>query len=577
MKKTITMILTVVMIVSLAFSMFACKAAETTTPAAATEAEAATEAPAATAAPITVPETSATVCVGSEPATLDPNMNEAVDGMIYITHLYEGLYRPNTDGSFSLGQAKDVTITDNPDGTAHVVATLRDDIFWSDGKPVTAKDFVYSWKRLCDPATGSSYGYIGQDFFANGGQVRDGAITPDELCVTATDDKTLEFDITANVPYTKDLLAFPSLMPLRQDIVEANPEGWSTEAESQVSNGRYVLTTFAHESQLVFTMSTTYWDAASTKLGTLNCMLSDDDNAILAAFKAGDLDLADSFPSDELAALRETPEYTQFGQIGLYYLELQQIDGGAEVLKDVNIRKALSLAIDREYVNQTVWADSRIPAYALIPYGIPDATAGSDFRKTAGDVVGGDMTNDYAANVAKAKELLAAAGYADGKGFPKLEYCINENTGHQAVAEAITQMWKENLGIDCELATMDWATFQTYRKTSDCQIARQGWVGDYTDPATFFDLFTSAAGTNDGHYNNPAYDELVIAARTEKDPVVRMQKYHEAEAILMNDMPIIPVVFYADDVLSQTYFTGFGVTGTGLKMFWDAVRTAPTK
>ena len=328
MKKTLTLVLTLVMIMSLAFGMFACTPATPAAPASTEEAAPA----AATEAPVAAEPTSATVCVGSEPATLDPNMNEAVDGMIYITHLYEGLYRPNTDGSFSLGQAKDVTITDNADGTAHVVATLRDDIFWSDGVPVTAKDFVYSWVRLCDPATGSSYGYIGQDFFANGHQVADGTITPDQLSVKAVDDKTLEFDIAANVPYTKDLLAFPSLMPLRQDIVEANPEGWSVEPETQVSNGRYVLTSFAHESLLTLTKSTTYWDAASTKLDTLNCMLSDDDNAILAAFKAGELQLADSFPSDELAALRQTPEYTQFGQIGLYYLEVQQIDGGLDVL-----------------------------------------------------------------------------------------------------------------------------------------------------------------------------------------------------------------------------------------------------
>ncbi len=574
MKKTLSLILTLVMVVSLAFTMFACQTTEAPAPAAEepAAAEPAAEEPAATEVPITVPETSATVCVGPEPATLDPNMNESVDGMIYITHLYEGLYRPNTDGSFSLGQAKEVTITDNPDGTAHVVATLRDDIFWSDGVPVTANDFVYSWRRLCDPATGSSYGYIGQEFFANGVEVAEEAITPDELSVTAVDEKTLEFDIVSNVPYTKDLLAFPSLMPLREDIVEANPEGWSVEIDTQVSNGRYVISEFAHESQIVLTMSTTYWDAATTKLGTLTCMLSDDDNAILAAFKAGDLDLADSMPADELAALRQTPEYTQYGQIGLYYLQVQMMEGGMEVLKDLKVREALSLAIDRAYINDTVFASSRIPAYALIPFGIPDSTPGSDFRKTAGEVVGGELTTDYAANVAKAKELLAEAGYPDGVGFPKLEYTYNTNTGHQAVAEALQKMWKENLGIDVELSSMDWPTFQGFRKTTDAEVSRQGWIGDYTDPATFFDLLTSTAGTNDGHYNNPMYDELVVSARTETDPVVRMQKYHQAEEILMNDMGIIPIVYYADDVLSQTYFTGFGVTGTALKMFWDAVK-----
>ena len=572
MKKTLTLVLTLVMIVSLAFGMFACKPAETTAPeAAATTEEAAVE-PAATEVPITVPETSATVCVGPEPGTLDPNMNEAVDGMIYITHLYEGLYRPNLDGSFSLGQASDVTITDNADGTAHVVATLRDDIFWSDGVPVTANDFVYSWRRLCDPTTGASYAGIGQDFFANGKQVADESITPDQLSVKAVDDKTLEFDITANVPYTKDLLAFPSLMPLRQDIVEANPEGWATEVDTQVSNGRYVISEFAHESKIVLTMSTTYWDAATTKLGTLNCMLSDDDNAILAAFKAGDLDLADSFPTDEFAALRATPEYKQFGNIGLYYVQMQQMEGAVDVLKDVNVRKALSLAIDRDYINQTIWNGSRFLAYGIVPFGVPDATPGSDFRKTAGDIVGGDLTTDYAANVVKAKELLAAAGYADGKGFPKLEYAVNTNTGHQALAEALKEMWKNNLGIDIDITPMDWATFLEYRKTSESEVARQGWLGDYTDPATFFDLFTSTSGSNDSHYNNPAYDELVNAARTEQDPAVRMQKYHDAEVIIMNDMGVIPIGYYADDVLAQTYFTGFGVTGTGLKMFWDAVK-----
>jgi oligopeptide transport system substrate-binding protein len=569
MKKTLTLVLTLVMIVSLAFGMIACKPAETTAPVATEEAAPA----AAVEEPVAAEPTSATVCVGSEPATLDPNMNESVDGMIYIQHLYEGLYRPNTDGSFSLGQAKDITITDNADGTAHVVATLRDDIFWSDGVPVTAQDFVYSWVRLCDPATGSSYGYIGQDFFANGHDVANEVITPDQLSVKAIDDKTLEFDIAANVPYTKDLLAFPSLMPLREDIVEANPEGWSVEVDTQVANGRYVLTSFAHESELVLTKNDAYWEADTTLLDTLKCMLSDDDNAILAAFKAGDLQLADSFPSDELAALRATPEYTQFGQIGLYYLQLQQMEGGAAVLQDVNVRKALSLAIDRDFVNQTVWNSSRIPAYAIVPFGVPDATPGSDFRKTGGDAVGGDMTNDYTANVAKAKELLAAAGYPDGAGFPKLEFSINENTGHQAVAEAIMQMWSENLGITVEIATMDWATFQGYRKTTDSEIARQGWIGDYTDPATFFDLFVSTAGTNDGHYNNAEYDALVIGARTEMDPVKRMDMYHQAETIIMNDMGVIPIVFYADDVLSQVNFTGFGVTGTGLKMFWGATYT----
>jgi len=568
MKRILTLILVVVMV----FGLVACSKPETSE--SPSESATASESASQSVEPsATVPQ-ELNVCVGPEPATLDPNMNEAVDGMIYITHLYEGLYRPNSDGSFSLGQAKDVQITDNADGTSHVVATLRDDIYWSDGVPVTANDFVYSWRRLVDPATGSSYGYIGQDFFANSYEVIDGmeagTMTIEDLCVTAVDDKTLEFDITANVPYVKDLLAFPSLMPLRQDIVEANPEGWSVEVDTQVANGRYTLSEFAHESEIVLVKNDSYWDADSTKITKVSFMLSDDDNAILAAFKKGDLDLADSMPADELAALRQTPEYNQYGQIGIYYLQIQQMDEGLDVLKDLNVRKALSYAIDREYINQTVFADSRIPAYSLVPFGVPDATPGSDFRETAGETPGGGITTDYAQNVTMAQQLLAEAGYPNGEGFPKLEFAYNENTGHQAVAEAVAKNWEENLGIQVEFYVADWPTIQQYRKTSDCEIARQGWIGDYTDPATFFDLLTSTAGTNDGHYNNPEYDRLVNGARTETDPVKRMQMYHDAEEILMNDMGIIPIVFYADDVLTQTYVSGIGVTGTALKMFWDA-------
>lgn len=567
MKRILTLILVVVMV----FGLVACAkpdvSEDTSEETTATESETSEETAETIAQELAV-------CVGSEPGTLDPNMNETVDGMIYISHMYEGLYRPNSDGTFSLGQAEDVQITENADGTFHVVATLRDDIVWSDGVPVTANDFEFSWKRLCDPANGYSYGYIGQDFFANGADVRDEVITPDELCVTAVDDKTLEFDILANVPYVKDLLAFPSLMPIRQDIVEANPDSWSVEAETQVSNGRYTLTEFAHESQIVLTKSETYWDTDSTNVTQVTCMLSDDDNAILAAFNAGDLDLVDTFPADELAALRETPEYTQYGQIGLYYIQIQQMEGAVEALLNPDVRKALSLAIDREYINQTVWADSRIPAYSLVPYGVPDAGGpGTDFRETAGEVVGGDFSTDYATDLEKAKELLAAAGYPDGEGIPTLEYVINENTGHQAVAEAVKTMWEE-IGVEMEIVVMDWATLVDYRKTSDCETARQGWIGDYTDPATFFDLFTSNAGTNDGHYNNAQYDELVIGARSEADPVTRMEMYHQAEEIIMSEMGIIPIVFYADDVLTHTNVTGVGVTGTGLKMFWDAVVAA---
>jgi len=238
---------------------------------------------------------------------------------------------------------------------------------------------------------------------------------------------------------------------------------------------------------------------------------------------------------------------------------------GPEVLLDKRVREALSLAIDREYINETIYSGIYEPATGMVPYGIPDATPGSDFREVGGELI----PSDVKANIERAQQLLAEAGFPNGEGFPVLEYTYNTNTTHQAIAEAVQQSWKENLNIDVEIAPMEWDVFQGFRKTDECQIARQGWLGDYADPATFFDLFTSDAGTNDGHYNSPEYDELVDSARAETDPVKRMEMYHKAEKILLDDVGIIPIVFYTDEVLIQPDLTGIGVLGTGFKAFWE--------
>lgn len=238
---------------------------------------------------------------------------------------------------------------------------------------------------------------------------------------------------------------------------------------------------------------------------------------------------------------------------------------GPEVLLDLRVREALSLAIDREYINETIYSGTYVPATGMVPFGVPDATTGSDFREVGGELI----SSDFEANVAEAQQLLADAGFPNGEGFPVLEYTYNTNTTHQAIAEAVQQSWKENLNIQVDIAPMEWDVFQGFRKTDECQIARQGWLGDYADPATFFDLFTTDAGTNDGHYNSAKYDELVNSARVETDPAKRMDMYHQAEKVLLDDVGIIPIVFYKDEVLIQPDLTGVTVMGTGFKAFWE--------
>jgi ABC-type oligopeptide transport system substrate-binding subunit len=239
----------------------------------------------------------------------------------------------------------------------------------------------------------------------------------------------------------------------------------------------------------------------------------------------------------------------------------------ATVLLIPEVRQALSLAIDRQYINDQVFSGIHVPAYGIVPFGIPGAAAGKDYRSEADE----PMSDDFTADVAKAKELLAAAGYPDGAGFPVLEYTYNTNSTHQAVAEAIQKSWKENLNIEITLAPMEWADFSGFRKTDDCEIARQGWTGDYVDPATFFDLFITGAGTNDSKYSNPQYDQLVNDARSEQDPAKRSEMYHQAEQILVgDDAGVIPIVYQQDEALVKTDLTGYATTPTGNRIFFGA-------
>ena len=272
-----------------------------------------------------VNQTDTTVCVGPQPSTLDPNLNASVDGMIYITHLFEGLFRPNIDGTFELGQAAEV----KKEGNTYTII-LRDDIFWSDGEPVTAFDFEYSWKRLCNPTTAAPFSYIGADFFANGWDVLMASEEPEALSVRALDDKTLEFEAAAEFSFDDEMLSFPNLMPLRRDIVEKSPEGWSANPETLIGNGRYRIESFLNEDRIVIRKNEDYWDAASTNAERITFKLMSDDNAILAAFKNKELDLADSFPSNERSALESTEEFHQIGNLGLYYLIINMAENAGE-------------------------------------------------------------------------------------------------------------------------------------------------------------------------------------------------------------------------------------------------------
>ncbi len=492
------------------------------------------------------------VHVGPEPENIDPAHNEAVDGATIIVHTFEGLMKLDENGAPVKGAAKDYEISE--DGLTYTF-TLRDDLKWSDGEPVKAGDFVYAWKRAASTTTAAAYSYM-YDVVKG---------YPDDLAVEAPDDKTVKVTLSAPCPYFLELTAFPTYSPLREDIVEGN-DAWATKPETYVGNGPYKMVKWTHNSEMILEKNEHYYDVESLGPDKIRFVLMEDDNAILAAFQNGDILLADSMPNDEIQAWKDKPEFNIEGQLGTYFLVFNTEKAPFD---DARVRKALSLAIDREYITVNIGQAGQQPAGAFVPTGLSDEDITKEFRDVGGNYYDPSGAA-YEDNIKEAQKLLEEAGYPNGEGFPKFEYIYNESTGHQQIAEALQQMWKENLGIECTLASQEWGIFINTRQNGDYEVARHGWLGDYNDPISFLDMWHSESGNNDAKYNNPEYDKLIADVKATGDRSVRYPKMHEAEDILMEDMPVCPIYYYVDIFLKSEKLDGFYSSPLGYKYFMHA-------
>ena len=499
------------------------------------------------------------VNIGPEPDSIDPANNESVDGATLIIHAFEGIYTLDKDGLPQLGQASKVDIS--ADKKTYTI-TLRNDIKWSDGQQVKAEDFIYAWKRAVDKETAAPYGYMLDVIAGVADYMYEDIGTLDDIGVKAIDDKTIEVKLAAPCPYFKELLAFPTYSPVRQDVVDGN-EAWATTPATYIGNGPYKLESWTHSSEMVYVKNTNYYDANKIGPERLKFILMDDDNAVLAAFKNGTILFADTFPNDEIDALKSTPEFNIKGQLGTYFIALQTQKAPFDNAK---VRKALSLAIDRNFIVEQIGKGGQQPATAFVPTGLSGKDLNKEFRVEGGDYYSVDKAK-YDANVAEAKQLLTEAGYPDGTGFPKFEYIYNTGTGHQAIAEALQDMWKNKLGIDCTLASQEWAVFTTTRQNGDYQVARHGWLGDYNDPISFLDMWKTGGGNNDAKWSNAAYDTLIETVKSTDDRDIRYDAMHDAEDILMEEMPIIPIYYYVDLYLKSTNLEGFYSSPLGYKYF----------
>ena len=348
-----------------------------------------------------------------------------------------------------------------------------------------------------------------------------------------------------------DLAAFATLSPVQQATVEANGDAWATAAETYISNGPFYVSEWVPGSHILMSKNPYYWNADAIKLDGIKWNLIEDANAAYSAYQTGEVLMIKDVPTEEIPSLTGSSDFYVDPIIGTYYLSLN-ID--REPFNDAKVRKALSLAIDREYVAGTLMQGTYTAASNLMGPGWTD-TDGSQFMDNANGGQPYIDTTNFEANLEEAKQLLAEAGYPDGEGFPTITYSTNDAGYHKVVAEYLQQAWAE-LGIDLQVDIVEWASFTPMRRNGDFDAARNGWVGDYSDPSNMLDLFYSTNGNNDGKFNNAEYDAAMDVSRTTLDAAERSEALHKAEDILMEEAGCIPVAYYNDFWLQSEKITG---------------------
>lgn len=486
------------------------------------------------------------VQVGPDPETIDPALNSAVDGGNMLLHSFECLLAVDQDGKLIPGQAESYeTSEDGLTWTFH----LRDGLKWSDGSDLTANDFVYSWKRVCDPMVAAPYAETVLGMVAGYEDAIAGNL--DALQVAAPDDKTFVVTLGNPCPYFGSLAAFATLSPVQQATIEANGDGWATAVETYISNGPFYVSEWVPGSHILMSKNPNYWNADAIKLDGIKWNLIEDANASYSAYQTGEVLFIKDVPTEEIPSLTGTPEFNVDPIIGTYYIS---VNLNREPFTDVNVRRALSLAIDREYVANTLMQGTYSPASNFMGPGWID-TDGKQFVDNANGGKPYIDTANFEANLEEAKQILADAGYPNGEGLPAITYSTNDSAYHKVVAEYLQQAWAE-IGVDLQVEIVEWASFTPMRRNGDFDSSRNGWVGDYSDPSNMLELLYTTNGNNDGKFSNAEFDAAIELSRTTLDAAERSEALHTAEDILMDQVGCIPLAYYNDFWLQSEKITG---------------------
>ena len=489
-----------------------------------------------------------TVQYGSNPETMDPALNSAIDASNTIITIFEPLLLINENNEVIGGQAESWEASE--DGLTWTF-TMRDGLKWSDGTDLTAKDFEYSFKRMANPDTAAPYAEtcLGMIDGFDAAQAGD----TDALNVKASDDgKTLTIVLSYPCSYFDKMAAFAAMSPVQQATVEANGDSWCTSADTFVSNGPYMITDWTPSERIVLSKNPNYvggWDSSKIVSDTITLLLLEDSSASFAAYNSGEAVLIKDVPTDEIPSLTKAEDGGDFYVdtiLGTYYVSLNL---QRDAFQDAKVRKALSLAIDRDYVANTIMQGTYSTADSIVGPGIVDENGYFHDNGNAPYI-----SADYEANLAEAKKLLEEAGYPNGEGYPTIEYSTNDAGYHVPLAEYLQQAWGD-LGITLTINKMEWSSFTPARRAGEYDVARNGWVMDYNDPSNMLDLFCTSNGNNDGKYSNPDFDAAIEGSKV-ADAAEHFAQLHKAEDILMEDAGCLPIAYYNDYWLQSPALKG---------------------
>lgn len=489
-----------------------------------------------------LPEGTISYAIKAEPASLDPALTTGLPESNAELELFEGLTRIDKNGIPQPALAEKWEISS--DGMTYRFY-LREGICWSDGTPITADDFVYSWKRVLDPNTASQNAYM-LFVLKNGEAYNSEEAAADDVGVRAIDERTLEVQLGEPAAYFLGLTSFHAFYPVPKHIVEVNPETWAGSDKNIVSCGPYILKKWIHSSEIIMMKNDNYWNKDNVKSPCIVMPISESAATRVNFLESGNADIVDEPPSADEARLRDLGLYKPYPMLGtIYYvfnLEKAPFD-------NPKVRQAFAMSLERENFVRNVVKSGKEPAYAFVPPGM--IINKNDFRS-------GSYEKLMQENAEEARKILKESGY-NGEAITLL-YGTSESS--KVICEGIQDMWKKNLGIEVELVNQETKVFYDSRDNGDYQIAYANWIADFSDPMNFLDIYYDP--NNESRYKNPKFIELVAKAKQETDGVKRAEYMHEAEQLLIDDYVIIPLYYSSMNLVINPRIKGYFTSPMGL-------------